>query len=326
MALFHVDNLKLHYKTRFGESVHAVDDVSFSLNQGEVLGIAGESGCGKSTLMQGAMGLLLPPLYHTSGDSFLKGESILSRDTEIRRREIMGKQISLIPQGALNSLNPSRKVKDFAYDVVQSHNPKISKKEIWEKLHDRFVQIGIDAGRVLSAYPLELSGGMKQRVVIGISTLMNPRVVIADEPTSALDVSTQKSVMELIFMLLDQGIIESMVFITHELSLLKHVADNIAVMYAGQFVELGSTESVIKESRHPYTRVLMQSMLLAEPGTRGGLPDSIPGTPPKLIYPPKGCRFAQRCPMALPECAGKNQSLREFRRGKVRCDLVKANL
>jgi peptide/nickel transport system ATP-binding protein len=202
--------------------------------------------------------------------------------------------------------------------MILSHDDGASKKEISERLRERFERIGLDAKHVLRAYPVELPAGMKQRVVIGISTLLNPKVVIADEPTSALDVSTQKSVIRLLFDLMDRGIIASMIFITHELPLLRHVASSIAVMYAGEFVEHGSTEQVIFDPRQPYTRALMGSMLSAE-GRRGQKPVAIEGAPPDLKRTLVGCRFAERCPSARPDCTRASQTLRRVAERDVRC-------
>src|SRR3954468_12450311 len=246
-----VDNLRVHYLTRFGAKVQAVDGVSFSLKEGEILGIAGESGCGKTTLVSGCMGLYLPPLYHTSGDVRIAGQSIIGMSVEENRKEVLGRRIAMIPQGALNSLNPTRKIRDLATDMILSHDENADKKEINDRLRQRFERIGLKADEVLNAYPVQLPAGMKQRVVIGISTLLNPKVVIADEPSSALDVSTQKSVIQLLFDLLDEGIVSSMLFITHELPLLRHVSSSIAVMYAGQFVEVGTTEQIIFDPQQP---------------------------------------------------------------------------
>jgi peptide/nickel transport system ATP-binding protein len=319
-AVLEVDDLRLHYLTRFGARVQAVDGVSFKLAEGEILGIAGESGCGKTTLVSGCMGLLLPPLYHTSGDIRVDGSSIVGLGAEQNRKEVLGRKVAMIPQGALNSLNPTRKIKDLATDMIRSHDERADKKAIHERLRERFSRIGLDPDRVLDAYPVELPAGTKQRVVIGISTLLNPRVVIADEPTSALDVSTQKAVIRLLFDLLDQGIVASALFITHELPLLRHVSTSIAVMYAGQFVEVGTTEQIIYDARQPYTQALMGSMLSAEPGQRGKKPVAIEGAPPNLAHAIAGCRFAERCPAARPECRTHEQSLRIVRERQVRCE------
>jgi peptide/nickel transport system ATP-binding protein len=317
--ILEVEDLKLHYLTRLGNKIHAVDGVSFQLAKGEILGIAGESGCGKTTLVSGLMGLLIPPLHLTSGEVRIDGRNILGLGPEEIRRKVLGKQVAMIPQGALNSLNPTRKVRDLAADAITSHDEHADRREIHDRLRERFSRIGLDADAVLDAYPVQLPAGTKQRVVIGISTLLNPKIVIADEPSSALDVSTQKAVIRLLFDLLDQGIVSSMIFITHELPLLRHVASRIAVMYAGQIVEEGTTDQVIFDGRQPYTGALMGSMLSAEPGQKTRKPVAIEGAPPYLGQDLQGCRFAPRCPVAKPDCATREQTLRPVANRLVRC-------
>jgi peptide/nickel transport system ATP-binding protein len=317
--ILEVQNLRLHYLTRFGQKIHAVDDVSFELHEGEILGIAGESGCGKTTLVSGLMGLLIPPLIHTSGDVKIAGRSIMGLSPERVRKEVLGRLVAMIPQGALNSLNPTRKVKDMAADMILSHDENADKRRIQERLRERFYRIGLKADEVLNSYPVELPAGMKQRVVIGISTLLNPKVVIADEPTSALDVSTQKTVIKLLFELIDEGIVSSMIFITHELPLLRHVSSRIAVMYAGEIVELGTTDQIVEDGRAPYTKALMGSMLSAEPGQRSKKPVAIEGAPPNLGKPIPGCRFAERCPQVKSECKVDKQAIRTVAERLVRC-------
>jgi peptide/nickel transport system ATP-binding protein len=320
MPIFEVDNLHLHYLTRFGDKIPAVSGVSFSIEQGEVLGIAGESGCGKSTLVNGCMGLFIPPLWPTSGDVRVAGESIMGRTPKDVRKNILGRKVAMIPQGAFNSLNPTRKLKDQAADMIISHEGNIDKNSIYERLRQRFDLIGLETDKVLNAYPIQLTAGTRQRSVIGISTLLNPKLVIADEPTSALDVTTQKAVIRMIFDLLDKQIFSTMIFITHELPLLRHVANRIAVMYAGQFVELGTTDQIIFDPRHPYTRALMGAMLSAEPGQKTRKPVAIEGAPPNLANPIHGCRFAERCPVARPECKVNNQEIRIVGDRQVRCE------
>jgi peptide/nickel transport system ATP-binding protein len=314
-----VEDLRVHYLTRFGDKIQAVDGVSFKLEQGEILGVAGESGCGKTTLVSGCMGLYIPPLHLTSGDVRIDGKSIVGMSVDDNRKNVLGQKIAMIPQGALNSLNPTRKIRDMATDMILSHDETVDRKTIYDRLRERFDRIGLKSDEVLNSYAVQLPAGMKQRVVIGISTLLNPKVVIADEPTSALDVSTQKSVIRLLFELMDESIISSMIFITHELPLLRHVSSSIAVMYAGQFVEVGTTEQVIFDGRMPYTRALMGSMLSAEEGQRDKKPVAIEGAPPNLGKPISGCRFAERCPVARPDCKATQQELRIVADRLVRC-------
>jgi len=320
MPIFEVDKLSLHYLTRFGQKIHAVTDVSFTMEQGEILGIAGESGCGKSTLVNGLMGLFIPPLYPTSGDVRVGGESLMNRTPEDVRANILSRKVSMIPQGAFNALNPTRKVKDIAADVMAAHMRGVDKKQIYGRLKERFDLFGMDTEKVLNSHPIQLTAGERQRSVIGISTLLNPQMVIADEPTSALDVTTQKVVIKMIFDLLEKGIFSTMIFITHELPLLRHVANNIAIMYAGEIVEKGTAEQVVFDPRHPYTKALMGAMLSAEPGQKQRKPTAIEGAPPNLANPITGCRFAERCPQAKPECKQKKQEIRIVGERQVRCD------
>jgi len=320
MAIFEVEKLSLHYLTRFGQKIHAVTDVSFNMEQGEILGIAGESGCGKSTLVNGLMGLFIPPLYPTSGDVRVGGESLMNRTPEDVRQNVLSRKVSMIPQGAFNALNPTRKVKDIAADVMAAHMKGVDRKQIYGRLKERFDLFGMETEKVLNAHPIQLTAGERQRSVIGISTLLNPQMVIADEPTSALDVTTQKVVIKMIFDLLEKGIFSTMIFITHELPLLRHVADNIAIMYAGEIVEKGTAQQVVFDPRHPYTKALMGAMLSAEPGQKQRKPTAIEGAPPNLANPITGCRFAERCPSVKPECRQNKQEIRIVGDRQVRCD------
>ena len=326
--VFEVEHLGLYYLGRFGDKTHAVTDVSFSMKQGEILGIAGESGCGQSTLVSGLMGMCIPPLYPEKGDVRVRNEngemeSLMHRSIEDIRSNVLAQKVSMIPQGAFNALNPVRKIKDIAADVIAAHQKpgkSLDKKEIYDRLCERFDLFGMDTTRVLNSYPIQLTAGERQRSVIGISTLLNPQMVIADEPTSALDVSTQKDVIKMIFDLLDKGIFQTMIFITHELPLLYHVADNIAIMYAGEIVEKGTSEQVVKDPRHPYTQALMGAMLSTEASQRNRHPVAIEGAPPSLKNKIVGCRFAPRCKMACEDCKKNNQNLRIVGDRDVRCD------
>ena len=326
--VFEVEHLGLYYLGRFGDKTHAVTDVSFSMKQGEILGIAGESGCGQSTLVSGLMGMCIPPLYPEKGDVRVRNEngemeSLMHRSIEDIRSNVLAQKVSMIPQGAFNALNPVRKIKDIAADVIAAHQKpgkSLDKKEIYDRLCERFDLFGMDTTRVLNSYPIQLTAGERQRSVIGISTLLNPQMVIADEPTSALDVSTQKDVIKMIFDLLDKGIFQTMIFITHELPLLYHVADNIAIMYAGEIVEKGTSEQVVKDPRHPYTQALMGAMLSTEASQRNRHPVAIEGAPPSLKNKIVGCRFAPRCKMACEDCKKNTQNLRIVGDRDVRCD------
>jgi len=320
-SILEVKDLSLHYLTRFGQKIDAVTDVSFTMKQGEILGIAGESGCGKSTLVNGLMGLFIPPLYPTSGDVLVEGESLMNRTPENVRKNILSQKVSMIPQGAFNALNPTRKIKDIAADVIAAHEGKsVNRNEVYARLRERFDLFGMETERILNAYPIQLTAGERQRSVIGISTLLNPKVVIADEPTSALDVTTQKVVIKMIFDLLEKNIFSTMIFITHELPLLRHVSHNIAIMYAGEFVEYGTAIQVVHDPRHPYTKALMGAMLSADSEQKNRKPTTIEGAPPSLTKKITGCRFAERCPSARSECKQKTQSIRRVGERLVRCD------
>ncbi len=299
--MLHVSDLKTYYKTRSNERIYAVDGVSFSLMEGEVLGIAGESGCGKSTLALSLMGLFTPPLYYKSGSISVNGQSITDISKEQLRTAILGKQISYIPQAAMNVLNPTLRIRHFIEDIMEEHRPELSKKQVYELAASRFETLNLPK-KVLEAFPIELSGGMKQRTVIAISTILNPFVLVADEPTSALDVTSQKSVVLLFKDLMKRGYIKSLVFITHELPLLYHIADEIMVMYAGEAVEKGTREEVIFSPIHPYSKALMASIIVPEEGAKKRKLSSVPGVPPDLKHKIPGCRFAERCEYAEDDC------------------------
>lgn len=316
--LLEVRDLYTYYQTRLGEKIKAVNGVSFDLEEGEILGVAGESGCGKSTLGISISGLFPPPLKYGKGSVKLDGIELTNINQSKLRREILGKKLSFIPQSAMNALNPTLKVKKFVIDLVKEHEPELSEDEILKRAAERFESLSLPR-RVLDAYALELSGGMKQRTIVVISTMMNPEVVIADEPTSALDVSSQKIVIKLIKQLFEEKIIKSVIFITHELPILRHIATKIAVMYAGEFVEVGTMEQVIFDPVHPYSNALMNSIIVPEKGIKGKKLPSIPGAPPDPRLDIQGCRFAERCPLATEECKKAPIEMREVKGRLVRC-------
>lgn len=317
--ILEVKNLTTKYITRFREDIYAVDHVSLSVEEGMSLGIAGESGCGKSTLALSLMGYYFAPLHYMSGDIYIDGQNISEMDPDKIRKTILGTEIAYIPQAAMNALNPTRKIGQFLEDVIHAHDPGITKKDIHDMAGRRFEELGLPA-TVLEQYPVELSGGMKQRTVIATSTILSPKVLIADEPSSALDVTSQKMVIRMLRNLMEKGYIKSMIFITHELPLLYNVTDEIMVMYAGQIVEKGTAQEMVFDPVHPYSRGLMGSIIVPESGTRDHKISAIPGTPPNLKNPPKGCRFADRCKYITSDCSMTAVGIKEFGEGRsYRC-------
>jgi peptide/nickel transport system ATP-binding protein len=300
-VMLEVNELTTKYITRFREDVYAVDHVSLKVEEGKSLGIAGESGCGKSTLALSLMGYYFAPLHYTSGEIIIDGKKITGMDPDEIRKSVLGTEIAYIPQAAMNALNPTRKIINFIEDVVQAHDRWMSKKDVYDLARKSFELVGLPA-EVLQKYPVELSGGMKQRTVIAVSTILFPKVLIADEPSSALDVTNQKMVIKMLKDLMEKGVIKSMIFITHELPLLYNVTDDIMVMYAGQIVENGTAQETVLDPLHPYARGLMGSIIVPESGLRDVKLTAIPGVPPNLKKPPQGCRFAARCKYVLPEC------------------------
>ena len=325
-TMLEVRDLTTKYITRFHEDVYAVDHVSLKIEEGKSLGIAGESGCGKSTLALSLMGYYFAPLHYQSGEIIIDGKNISGMKPDEVRKSVLGTEIAYIPQAAMNALNPTRKIRKFVEDVILAHDPKASKKEIDQLARDRFAELGLPP-EVLDRHAVELSGGMKQRTVIAISTILKPKVLIADEPSSALDVTSQKMVIKMLRDLMDKGYIKSMIFITHELPLLYNVTDDIMVMYAGQIVERGAAKEMVFDPLHPYSRGLMKSIIVPEAGTRDNKLTAIPGTPPNLKHPPQGCRFAERCKYAVPACRVASMPMIDLGNGRTyRCGHSESHL
>jgi peptide/nickel transport system ATP-binding protein len=325
-VMLEVRDLTTKYITRFQEDIYAVDHVSLKVEEGKSLGIAGESGCGKSTLALSLMGYYFPPLHYTCGEIIIDGRKISGMDPDDVRKSILGTEISYIPQSAMNALNPTQKVIHFIEDVIQAHEPSQTKEEIYELARGCFESLGLPAS-VLQQYPVELSGGMKQRTVIATSVILFPQVLIADEPSSALDVTSQKMVIKMLKNLMEKGFIKSLIFITHELPLLYNVTDDIMVMYAGQIVEKGTAKEVVFDPLHPYAKGLMGSIIVPEEGLRECKLTAIPGVPPNLKNPPFGCRFAERCKYARPECTAFSVGMRDLEGGRAyRCILSEKEL
>jgi peptide/nickel transport system ATP-binding protein len=294
-----VENLTVYYQTLRGD-VHALESTTFGIADGEIMGLAGESGCGKTTLGQGLI-LLKPPMKLIKGSVTLDNEELPIWDTE-RMNNFRFKKISIIPQYAMNAMNPTRKIGKMTAELLKSRN--VNFKAILSELKRRLdlVKLSYD---VLNMYPIELSGGMKQRMVMVLSTILNPSLLIADEITSALDVSSQKAVAEMLVEFRDQGYCKSMIVITHDISILYQIADSILIMYAGQLAEKASNDVIISAPRHPYTKMLIST--LPEVGVRHAEKRlaGIPGGPPLLLNPPIGCRFRERCPVAFEKCLEK---------------------
>ena len=289
MTFLSINGLSSRYASSKGP-VYAVDDVDFELDSGESLGIAGESACGKSTL-----GLSLIRMLSggkSNGQIHFNGDSILDLSESDFDNKFRWKKISMIFQGAMNSLDPVFTIKQQFVEILKQHNCDGNSDElILNSINS--VSLSVD---VLKKYPHELSGGMKQRVVIAMALILKPQFVIADEPTTALDVLIQAQIINLLKNLKKDGM--SFMLITHDLAVLSEIADKIGIMYGGQMVEFGSSEEIYKNPKHPYTQGLLESI----PTLKGNIPKYIPGTPPSLLSAPTECRFIERCPLAIEKC------------------------
>lgn len=298
-ALLEAQAVKAYYSTRQGY-IKAVDNIDLTIDKDMTLGLAGESGCGKSTLMNTLMMNVKPPLHLMEGTIVLDGKVISKMNRTELKRDVWGVQVSIVPQSALNALMPTKRIMDFIRDVIH-HHTDVSDSEIVSRARKRFEELNLPVDS-LSMYPHELSGGMKQRAIIAVSTLLNPKLLIVDEPTSALDVSTQKQVLKMLMDLRKTGIIESMIFVTHDIAILRQISDWITIMYAGKIAESGPTEDVLFDPKHPYTISLTSAVVTPEPEVRERGLASIPGEPPNLLDPPEGCRFYPRCTKSMSIC------------------------
>ena len=291
-----IENLTVYYQTLRGD-VQALENASFIVADGEIMGLAGESGCGKTTLSNSLI-MLTPPMKWIAGTVMLDGKNLPIAD-ESGMGEYRYKKISIIPQYAMNALNPTRKIGRMTGELL--HSRSIDYHSRLPELKRRIEMVKLPAD-VLDRYPIELSGGMKQRMVMVLSTLLDPSLLIADEVTSALDVSSQKAVSELLVEFRNQKIVKSIIVITHDISILYQIADSILVMYAGQLCEKASTGSIINYPRHPYTKLLISSLPKVGVKYNEHRLEGIPGSPPLLLHPPEGCRFRDRCPVAFEKC------------------------
>ncbi|MBN2006628.1 MAG: ABC transporter ATP-binding protein [Anaerolineae bacterium] len=291
-----VEALKVYYQTLHGD-VKALDGATFSIANGEIMGLAGESGCGKTTLAHSLI-RLAPPMRYIEGTAALDGEELPIWDTK-KMNPYRFERVSLIPQYAMSAMNPTRKIGQMIYELLRAKG--LGNAVTGTELKKRLDLVELPHA-VLDMYPIELSGGMRQRMVMVLSTLLNPSLLIADEITSALDVSTQKAVAEMLVRFRQLGFVKSVIFVTHDISILYQVADTIMVMYAGKLAEKAATEIIIHRPRHPYTQLLISS--LPQVGVKHSEQRlaGIPGNPPLLLTPPEGCRFRERCPIATGQC------------------------
>jgi oligopeptide/dipeptide ABC transporter ATP-binding protein len=294
-TLLDIQNLKLHFKTTKG-MVQAVDGVDFRLETNQAIVIVGESGCGKSSMAKAILRLLPRNVGEYSGKVFLNGKDIMPLSEEDFRKQVRWVKMSMVPQAAMNALNPVLKVGEQVAEPLIVHFG-ISKSDALAQTEKLFQRVGVPVD-FISRYAFELSGGMRQRVALAMSLATSPDVIILDEPTSALDVLTQSNIFNLLKGI-KKGTNASFILITHDIATSSEIADRVAVMYAGQIVEVSDAEIFFKEPHHPYSAKLMASV----PRLRGdGEPDFIVGRPPSLITPPVGCRFAERCPKRFSRC------------------------
>ena len=311
MVFLEINGLSSRYSSTKGP-VYAVDDVDFSLENGESIGIAGESACGKSTL-----GLSLIRMLSggkTEGKILFEDESILNLSESDFDKKFRWKKISMIFQGAMNSLDPVFTIDEQFIEILKQHNFQGDSHKL---ILDAINSVSLDE-HVLKKYPHELSGGMKQRVIIAMALLLKPKFVIADEPTTALDVLIQAQIVNLLKNLKKGGM--SFMLITHDLAVLSEIANKIGIMYGGQMVEFGSSEEIYKNPKHPYTQGLLKSI----PTLKGDIPKYIKGIPPSLLDAPTECRFIDRCPLVIEKC---KQLPPKFKTetGYVRCWLYEDN-
>jgi peptide/nickel transport system ATP-binding protein len=320
MSLLSVEGLKTYYTTLRGP-VKAVDGVSFTVEKGEATGLAGESGCGKTTVASSILRVLPSNGKIVGGKIMYKSSvNIASLDEEVMRTDIRWKEISIVFQGAMNALNPVFKVGDQIVEAITLHEPNVSRKEALDRAQKLMELVGVEPSRI-NNYPHEFSGGMKQRAMIAMALASNPSLLIADEPATALDVIVAAQVLKLLKELKTKlGL--GMILITHDLSIIAELCEKTAIMYAGKIAEYGDVVTVFKNPAHPYTQGLMGSFPSIEAKERMRMV-SIPGTPPDLLKPPRGCRFHTRCKFAMDICKKEEPAYMELEKGHyVSCHLV----
>lgn len=316
--LLEVQNLKTRFKTDDG-SFFAVDDVSFSVKKGQTLGIVGESGCGKSVTSLSIMRLIQKPGLIDSGKVLFKGQNLLDLP-EDKMREIRGNEIAMIFQEPMTSLNPVYTIGDQIEEAILLHQKELNKQQARERAIEMLRLVGIPAPeKRFFEYPHQLSGGMRQRVMIAMAISCNPELLIADEPTTALDVTIQAQILDLMRKL-QKDFGAGMILITHDLGVVAEMCQEVAVMYAGRVVEYGTVEDIFYRPKHPYTKGLLDSIPHFETGHKLEKLQTIKGMVPSLYNLPKGCRFADRCPYVQNDCREAYPSLENLRSiHKVAC-------
>jgi peptide/nickel transport system ATP-binding protein len=296
-TLYSVRNLSVAYKTRAGE-LEAVGDISLDIRRGEVLGLVGESGCGKSTLGKALMRMIQPPGHITGGELWFDGVDLMTLP-ERDMRDLRGRRISMVFQDPMTSLNPVQRIVHHVTETIQAHEPDAREKAARARAAELVDRLGISHNR-LDDYPHQLSGGMRQRVMIGLALALRADLVIADEATTSLDVIVEAQFLDLLNELKDEFNL-TILLITHNIGVVAEISDRVAVMYAGRLVEMGDVRLVFHDPLHPYTRGLLRSVPNIK--LEGDELYKMDGSPPDLIDPPSGCRFHPRCPQAMSICS-----------------------
>lgn len=297
-------NLSGRYRGTFGV-VEGVKNVSLSVYEGDMLAIAGESGCGKTTLIELLTGTPKPLLHYEGGDIYVEGIDILHINPERLRKEVKCKLLSYVPQSSLNALNPTKRIKEFLADMLKERTGKdYTPDEARKMIGEHFERLGLDK-TYLDRYPHELSGGERQRANIAISTFAEPTVLLVDEPTSALDVTSQRNMAKLLLDIHRAGIIDALLIVSHDLGILRQLCDRLAIMYGGTIVENGMMDDIVDNPLHPYSKLLLDSLVPLEKRIKHEKLKSIPGRPPDMRYLPPGCTFHPRCPKCMEICKKK---------------------
>jgi oligopeptide/dipeptide ABC transporter ATP-binding protein len=310
-----IRDLSVNYTTRLGQ-VSAVDRVSFDIFKGEILGLVGESGCGKSTMGKALMRMIQPPGEIINGQIIFNDEDIMTSDQN-QMRDFRGRKVSMIFQDPMTSLNPVQRVDEHIIEAIQVHEPKTKAEEALERAGTLIRKLGIQKRR-MNSYPHQLSGGMRQRVMVGLGLVLNADLIIADEATTSLDVIVEAKLADQLRDIRDEfGV--SLLVITHNIALVAELSDRVAVMYAGHLVEIGEVEPIFDAPLHPYTKGLLKSIPNIKLEENEDL-YKMSGEPPNLTHPPSGCRFHPRCPFAMPICQKYEPELAEISPGRlVKC-------